>query len=39
MISIVEPVILMRISQAYSKGMSKSDLYDYTRGSVENFKE
>jgi hypothetical protein len=32
MISIVEPVILMRISQAYSKGMSKSDLYDYTRG-------
>jgi hypothetical protein len=32
MISIVEPVILVRVSQAYSKGMSKSDLYDYTRG-------
>jgi len=32
MILIEEPVILIRINQAYSKTMHKNDLYDYTRG-------
>lgn len=32
MIKIDEAVILIRINQAYSKDMSKQDLYSYTRG-------
>lgn len=32
MIQIEEPVILIRISQAYSKKMSRNDKYNYTRG-------